>query len=92
MLKICTIGIGNAGNQIADLAMSKYQIPGIAINSSQKDLISVNNIPKIVIGDQKGAGKSREEAKRFIKMHIKDLLDQEKFINHIEASDIVFII
>lgn len=92
MLKICTIGIGNAGNQIAELAMVKYQIPGIAINSSQKDLISVKNIPKIVIGDEKGAGKSRDEAKRFIKMHVKNLLEQEKFINHVESADIIFII
>lgn len=92
MLNICTIGIGNAGNQIADLAMSKYQIPGIAINSSQKDLISVKHIPKIVLGDEKGAGKSREEAKRFVKMHIVRLLEEEKFVAHIESADIIFII
>jgi len=92
MLSICTIGIGNAGNQIADLAMGRYQIPGIAINSSQKDLVNIKNIPKVIVGDEKGAGKDRSEAKKFIKMHIKALLDQEKFTGLIEAADVIFII
>ena len=92
MIKICTIGIGNCGNQISDLAMTMYQIPGIAINSSQNDLINIKNITKIILGDQKGSGKSRDEAKKFVKMHVRTLLEQEKFVNHISDHDIVFII
>lgn len=92
MLKICTIGVGNAGNQIADLAMSAYNIPGVAINSSQKDLINVKHIGKIIIGDEKGAGKNRGEAKEFIKLHVKNLLNHEKFVNLIKENDIVFVI
>jgi len=92
MVKICTLGFGNCGNQIADLAMSSYQIPGIAINSSQKDLCNIKNIPKIVIGDEKGAGKNRDEAKAFIKLHVNALLQQQKLLDLIFDSDIVFII
>lgn len=92
MLKICTLGFGNCGNQIADLAMGMYKIPGIAINSSQKDLSNINNITKIILGDQKGAGKNRDEAKKFIKLHVQTLLKQEKLINLISENDIVFII
>lgn len=92
MINICTIGFGNCGNQIAELAMTTYNIPGIAINSSQKDLTSINNIHKIIMGDTRGAGKNRDEAKNFIKLHVASLLQQEKFVNHIEENDIIFII
>lgn len=42
--------------------------------------------------DSTGAGKNREEARNFIKLHIKRLLEQEKFIDHIESNDVVFVI
>lgn len=92
MIKICTLGFGNCGNQISDLAMSMYQIPGIAINSSQNDLVNIKNISKIILGDQRGSGKSRDEAKRFVKMHVRALLEQDKFIDHIKDNDIIFVI
>ena len=92
MLKICTLGFGNCGDQIADLAMEMYQIPGIAINSSAKDLASIKHVMKILVGDEKGAGKNRDEAKSFVKMHVMTLLQQEKFISHIEDNDLIFII
>lgn len=92
MLKICTIGIGNAGNQIAELAKVEKDIPGLALNSSQKDLTNVKSIPKVIVGDEKGAGKNRDEAKRFIKEQIANLLNQEKFIDYVSEYDVVFII
>lgn len=92
MLKVCTIGIGNAGNQIAELAFSTYNIPGLAINSSQKDLMNVKSIRKMVIGDERGAGKNRDEAKRFVKEQIMNLLSMEQFTEHIDAHDVVFIV
>lgn len=92
MLHIATIGIGNAGNQVSELAMSLYNIPGIAINSSQKDLQTIKKVPKLVMGDNKGAGKNRDEAKRFVKLHAQALLQQEKIINHIEENDLIFVI
>jgi hypothetical protein len=92
MLKIATIGIGNAGNQISQLGFTKYQIPGIAINSSEKDLEQVKSIPHFIIGDNKGAGKSRDAAKTFIKENIKDILVLPELINHVKNTDIVFMI
>lgn len=92
MLNICTIGIGNAGNQIAELAYKTKSIPGLAMNSSQKDLSTVKSIPKLVVGDEKGAGKNRDDAKDFIKKRIKDFLDAENFVNHIAPADVIFII
>lgn len=92
MLNVCTIGIGNAGNQIADLAMHEKKIPGIAINSSKKDLSTVKNISTVTIGDDKGSGKNRDEAKKFVKEQVRQLLETEKFVDHIRDRDVVFII
>jgi len=92
MLKVCTIGIGNAGNQIAELAKIEKDIPGLALNSSEKDLTNVKSIPKLIVGDQKGAGKNRDEAKRFIREQIANLLGQEKFVEYVSAYDVIFIV
>ena len=92
MLKISTIGIGNCGGQIAELAKKTHGIPGIAINSSTKDLSNINEIIKILIGDEKGAGKDRTNAKVFIKNQISRLINQESFVKHIEESDVIAII
>lgn len=92
MIKVCTLGFGNCGGQIADLAMKQYQIPGIAINSSQKDLSNINHVTKIILGNTLGSGKNRDQAKSFIKMHITALLQQEKFTTMINENDLIFII
>lgn len=92
MINVCTIGIGNCGGQIADLAMQKYNIKGMAINSSANDLVNIKHIAKVIVGDSSGAGKSREEARNFVKLHIKKLLEQEKFIEHVESNDVIFVI
>lgn len=92
MLKICTIGIGNAGNQIAELAKTEKDIPGLALNSSQKDLTNVRSIPKLIVGDEKGAGKNRDEAKRFIREQIANLLQQDRFVDFVNEYDVVFIV
>ena len=92
MIKVCTLGFGNCGGQIADLAMKQYQIPGIAINSSSKDLSNINHVTKIILGNTLGSGKNRDQAKSFIKMHIAALLQQDKFTTMINENDIIFII
>ena len=93
MLKVATIGIGNAGNQIADLAMKLYAIPGIAINSSQKDLVNVSQkIMKVLIGDSLGSGQNRDDAKGFVKKYIKDFIANQEVINFIDGFDVLFII
>ena len=92
MLRICTIGIGNAGNQVSELAYTEKQIPGIAINSSEKDFSSIKSITKMIIGDKQGAGKNRDEAKKFIKEQIHGILSSDVFLKHIEDNDVIFII
>lgn len=92
MLKICTIGIGNCGGQIAELAKVQKKIPGIAINSSQKDLINIESISKVVIGDNFGSGKNRDEAKRFVKAQVANLLNQDAFVDFIKENEVVFVI
>ena len=91
MLKIGVIGIGNAGNQVADLA-KRNSIDGIAINTSEKDISTLTDVESIIIGDEKGAGKDRNIAKEFIKVAIKNLLDQKQFINIIEQNEIIFVV
>lgn len=92
MLKVCIIGVGNCGNQIADLAKAEKGISGVAINSSQKDLVNVKNIPTLLIGDEKGAGKERMAAKKFVKSAIKTVLDNPKFDSLVTEQDVIFII
>ena len=92
MLKVGVIGLGNAGNQVAELAFKSRQIPAIAINSSEKDLVNISAIDKILIGDQKGAGKDRTEAKKFMKNHITALMKQEKLIKFIEDLEVIFVV
>lgn len=92
MLKVATIGIGNAGNQVADAAMKKYGIPGIAINSSQKDLVNVSQqVMKVVMGDSRGSGKNRDEAKGFVQKFIGEFIKSEDVVKFIDEFDIVFV-
>jgi len=91
LLKLCIIGLGNCGNQIAELAKKEKNIPGIAINSSEKDLTTINTVDKILIGDMMGSGKDRNEAKRFITQNIQLILQQEVFKKLIEESNVIFI-
>ena len=74
MLKIGLLGIGNAGNQIANLAI-REGIKTFCINTSEKDLATVDEaIPVFLFGEAEGAGKDRSVAKSFVKRHYKDLV------------------
>ena len=98
MFNIGIIGVGNAGGQNAALAAEKLGVDALALNSSQKDLDTLgNNVKKILIGDSKGAGKNRDEAKQFIKGSIKNIVqsdDVRKFfdIDGENEKDFVFVI
>ncbi|MMZ42353.1 cell division protein FtsZ [compost metagenome] len=92
MLKIGVIGIGNAGNQIADGIKGDYpDVEAIAVNSSHTDTSSLRYIPNIIIGDEKGAGKDRAVAKEFMRKEYKYLISQSLFTDVIEQSDIIFL-
>lgn len=92
MLKIGTIGVGNAGCQVADLAKAMADIDGLAINSSDNDLANVKNITKLKIGDTFGAGKDRDEAKKFVKKSINEFLALEDVNDFLSDKQVVFII
>ena len=92
MLNVGIIGIGNAGNQVAVVGLNKYSIPAIAINSSEKDLETVqDSVTRILIGDHRGAGKDRRDAKKFLKERITNMMQSEE-IQKFMARDIIFII
>lgn len=88
MLNLGIIGIGNAGNQVASLASEVMGIDAICINSSEKDLAMVGGkAKKILIGDSKGAGKNRDEAKAFIKANIKDICNSDEMDKFFKSAD-----
>ena len=79
MLNVGVVGIGNAGSQVAALAMEKLSVDVLAINSSEKDLQTLpESVPQHLIGDKKGAGKERNEAKRFLKESIMKIINDEE--------------
>ena len=85
MLKVGIIGIGNTGNQVAELARNTLNIPVIAINSSDKDLETLSSsVPKKLIKDNdgitagEGAGKDRSLAKKYLKESIMELIKDEE--------------
>lgn len=92
MIKLGLIGCGNCGGQIVDLAKEKKDMPGIVINTSEKDIDNIRNVTTFKVGDNRGAGKDRNRAKTFVKQMIKQLLSQDKFKMHIEENDIIAVV
>ena len=72
-LKICLIGIGNAGNQLLNEAI-KNDIEVFAINSSHEDLdnsIVDKTIKSFIVGDEaRGAAKNRKLAYEYFKFKV----------------------
>lgn len=94
MLKVGIIGCGNAGNQVCALCASKYpDIPVIAINCSENDMSTLPaSVEKVLIGDGKGAGKNREEAKAFLQNAIMEIVSDDKIKSILEDVDLIFIV
>ena len=97
MLNVGVIGLGNTGNQIASLAYEQLKIPVMAVNSSEKDLETINNnIPKKLItdadGESKGAGKNRQLAKKYLKDSIMTFLSSEDVQEFVGNLDVLFIV
>ena len=94
MLNVGIIGIGNAGNQVCAYCAKKYpDIPLIAINCSANDMMTIpNSIRKISIGDGKGAGKNRNDAKKFLENSIMEFLSDEDIKEVLKSLDVVFIV
>jgi len=100
-LKMCIIGVGNAGNQIA-LAAHGAGHPAFAVNTSEKDLgddVLNSSLYSYIIGTGgRGSGKRRETAKLFLSKsangasaELNKLLSQAILSKMINESDIVII-
>lgn len=94
MLQVGVIGCGNAGNQTVELIHKMYpEIPVLALNCSENDMVTISDdVPKKLIGDGKGAGKNRSEAKKFLSQKITDLMSDETFRNTFSELEIVFVV
>ena len=92
MLNVGVIGIGNAGSQVAALAMKKLGVSVLAINSSEKDLQTLpSQVPYKLIGDARGAGKERSAAKRFLKESIMEIMNDKELSNLFDV-DVLFVV
>lgn len=96
-LKIGYIGIGNAGSQIG-VALSRDGIETILVNTSTKDLdssIISDDIKCYLLGDEnetaRGAGHSRDNAKRIYKNMTDKLIKDNIFIDFINSNDITVV-
>lgn len=92
MLNIAVVGIGNAGNQVAELAKKEYGVPGVAINSSEKDIATLQTVEGLIVGDEKGAGKDRRTAKEFMRDGVRELLEKPELRSVIKDNEIIFIV
>lgn len=93
MIEVGVIGIGNCGNQVAKLAKEELSCDVLALNSSKNDLETIpETIPSILVGDERGAGKNRSEAKAFLKSSIMDMMKNEIFVEFMQNKDVIFIV
>ena len=95
-LKISIIGIGNAGNQLLNEALSREDIRVFAINTSDKDLgdeVVKRKIKSFVLGHEaKGAGKRRDVAQRlFQESGVSLTTTCPEFMNMCDWSDIIIV-
>lgn len=87
LLKIGVIGMGNCGGQMADYA-SGAGFDAVAINASQDDLNGlVNKVECFLVGDGNGTGKSRDNAKEFLREH-STIFKDERLISSITSHDV----
>lgn len=89
-LKVCIIGVGNAGNRVIEKA-HEGGYPTLAVNTSIKDLSDL--VPSFIAGyEARGAGKDRDKAKSLFKVNGKKLFQLQSFIDMVSVSDIVYVI
>ena len=94
MLKCGILGVGNAGNQVVSYAAS-VQAPFnlLAMNCSSEDLRMVpDSVPRLVIGDGRGAGKNRSESKTFLSEDVTGVIKSDCLKNFLTDLDVVFVV
>lgn len=99
--RFAIIGVGNCGNQVANLAEQKYPTlwDCIYINTSESDLAMVktaNDDLKFKIGtgeeEVEGSGKNRARTKQYLEKDIKALLGNKSISDTILGKKYAFII
>lgn len=92
MLNVSVVGIGNAGSQVAALAQQELSVDVLAINSSENDFYTLpESVPRVPIGDLRGAGKDRKTAKVFLKSKVMSMMEDND-IKNILKKDVVFVV
>lgn len=94
MLNFLYVGIGQCGNKFVD-SFAFHKNNAIAINTTQKDMESLQNLNKqnliniIASGTKGGAGKTPALGSKAMKEHINEVL--EKIMNVSQDSDYIFL-
>ena len=91
VLKCGVIGVGNAGGQVASLA-KQNGFNALAINVSQDDTKTLQDVKSFIIGNQMGSGKDRNLAKRYGKESIEELLGHDEVSGFVNNSQVVFVV
>lgn len=90
LLKVGTLGMGNAGGNVAQAAANEG-FSAVALNASTNDLDNLGDtVLKFPIGDGKGTGKNRDEAKAFLETQI-GVLDDIKMQEFLNTNDVIIV-
>lgn len=90
LLKVGALGMGNAGGNVAQRA-AEEGFKAVVLNASTDDLDKLSDkLLKFPIGDGRGTGKSRVEAKNFIESQI-GVMDDVKMQEFINTTDVIVV-
>lgn len=93
LIRVGVIGAGNAGCQTAQKAHIDKGFDAMAFNTSTKDLKNiVADIPKIIVGNERGAGKDRDVAIDFIYQNHKQITEREEVQNFINNNELIVVV
>lgn len=92
LVKVGFCGAGNTGCQIAQLAHVEKDFPVICINTSQKDMVNITaDVTKIILGEEKGAGKDRDVSIDYIYENHKEITSQPEVVTFLMQNDIIVV-
>lgn len=90
LVRVGVAGAGNAGCQTAQKAHLEKGFDAITFNTSTNDLKNVTaDIPKIIVGNERGAGKDREVAIEYIYENHKAITERPEVKEFIESNEVL---
>lgn len=93
IVRMGVAGAGNAGCQTAQEAHIRKGFDALTFNTSTKDLKNITaDIPKIIVGNERGAGKDREVAIEYIFQNHKQITDRKEVQEFIENNEVIVIV